>query len=89
MQPFEVLALGASVVMPLWNIPLIVRVIQRKSSRDLSLFWLWGVWGCMLLMMPWAFVTKDIVLKTFSSANFVLFSGVVLVVIRYRKGPDV
>ena len=89
MHPLELLALVASVVMPLWNIPLIVKIVQRKSSHDLSLFWLWGVWICMLLMVPWALVTHELVLKVFSFVNFVLFSGVVVAVMKYRRGdPD-
>jgi uncharacterized protein with PQ loop repeat len=86
MPPMEMLALIASVVMPLWNIPLIVKIIQRKSSGDLSLAWLWGVWLCMLFMVPWAIVTRDVVLKVFSLVNFVLFSSVVVVVVKYRHG---
>ena len=80
----EGLALVASVVMPLWNIPLIVKVFKRKSSDDLSLFWLWGVWACMLLMLPWAMVTHELVLKVFSFVNFILFSGVVVAVMKHR-----
>jgi uncharacterized protein with PQ loop repeat len=80
----EGLALVASVVMPLWNIPLIVKVFNRKSSDDLSLFWLWGVWSCMLLMLPWAMVTHELVLKVFSFVNFILFSGVVVAVMKHR-----
>ncbi|NTV28793.1 MAG: hypothetical protein HGA80_01805 [Candidatus Omnitrophica bacterium] len=88
MQAFEMVALAASVVMPLWNIPLIIKIVRRKSSDDLSLSWLWGVWACMALMLPWAFITKDIVLKTFSIVNFVLYSGVVTVVMKYRIQPN-
>jgi uncharacterized protein with PQ loop repeat len=89
MHPLELLALMASVVMPLWNIPLIVKIIQRKSSDDLSLSWVWGVWACMLLMIPWALVTQELVLKVFSFVNFILFSGVLMAVIKYRRGgPD-
>ncbi len=88
MHPLEMLALMASVVMPLWNIPLILKVIQRKSSDDMSLFWLWGVWACMLLMIPWALVTRELVLKVFSCVNFVLFSGVVVVVMKYYRRGD-
>jgi FtsH-binding integral membrane protein len=73
--------------MPVWNIPLIVKIIRRRSSHDLSLSWLWGVWGCMLLMIPWAFLTKDTVLRAYSFVNFVLFSGVVAVVMKYRTFP--
>ncbi|MEI8011701.1 MAG: hypothetical protein WCI27_04365 [Candidatus Omnitrophota bacterium] len=86
MQPLEILALVASVVMPFWNIPLIHRIIQRKSSGDMSIAWLWGVWLCMLLMVPWAIVTTEMVLKVFSLVNFMLFSCVVVVVLKYRQG---
>lgn len=86
MHPLELLALVASVVMPLWNIPLIVKIVQRRSSDDLSFFWLWGVWACMLLMLPWAVVTQETVLKVFSSVNFILFSGVVIAGMKYRRG---
>ncbi len=83
--PFEAIALVASVVMPLWNIPLIVRIIQRGSSNDMSLFWAWGVWVCMALMLPWALLTRDNVLRVFSFVNFILFSGVLLVVMKYYR----
>ncbi len=79
------LALTASVVMPLWNIPLILRIVQRKSSEDLSIAWFLGVWTCMLLMLPWAFVTQDMVLKVFSFVNLSLFSVVGLAMFKYRK----
>jgi uncharacterized protein with PQ loop repeat len=85
MHGFETLALIASVVMPLWNIPLIVKIVQRKSSDDLSIAWFLGVWICMLLMIPWAFVTHDIVLKVFSFVNVILFSLVGLAIFKYRK----
>lgn len=85
MDYLQTLALMASVVMPLFNIPLIVRIVQRKSSEDLSFSWFFGVWICMLLMLPWAFVTKDTVLKVFSFVNVSLFSLVGFVMIKYRK----
>ena len=88
MQPFELLALVASVTMPLWNIPLVVKIVRRKSSEDLSLSWVLGVWTCLLLMLPWAAVTKDTVLKAFSFVNFVLFSAVFCAVLKYRKRPS-
>ena len=40
----EQIGLVASVAMPLWNIPLIVKIIKRKSAEDISMAWLWGVW---------------------------------------------
>lgn len=86
MQSLETLALVASVVMPLWNIPLIVRIVQRKSSADLSFAWFFGVWGCIVLMLPWGVMTKDVVLRAFTFVNFFLFSGVGIAMLKYRKG---
>jgi hypothetical protein len=86
MQPFELLALAASVIMPLFNIPLIVKIVQRRSSDDLSLSWLFGIWGCIILMLPWALTTRDIVLRAFGIMNFLLFSAVVVTVLKYRNG---
>ena len=40
MHPLEIIALVASVTMPLFNIPLLVKIIRRKSANDLSLWWL-------------------------------------------------
>ena len=81
---FEKIALIASVTLPLWNIPLIVRMIQRKSSDDISLAWALGVWGSFVLMAPQGFVSKDIVWKTFSIINLIAFSVVAAVVLFYR-----
>jgi hypothetical protein len=42
----------------------------------------------MALMVPWGFITKDTVLRVFSIVNIVLFSGVVMAVMKYRKKPS-
>ena len=80
------LGLFAAVVLPLWNIPLILRMIQRKSSRDISLWWALGVWVCLLLMAPSGFSSADIVWKVFNIMNLILFSFVAVCVVLYRKG---
>jgi uncharacterized protein with PQ loop repeat len=85
MTGWEWLAMLASVIMPMWNIPLIIKILHRRSSQDLSLHWLWGVWTCMVLMVPWGLVTQDKVLKVFTLVNVLLFSVVVFVVMKYRK----
>ena len=72
--------------MPLFNIPLILKVIHRKSSRDISLGWVLGVWTCFLLMAPAGLVSKDLVWRTFNIVNLVMFTGVMVVVMKYRKG---
>jgi uncharacterized protein with PQ loop repeat len=75
----------AAIVMPLWNIPLIVKVVRRRSSEDISMSWVMGVWICALLMAPSGFVSRDMVFRSFNIVNLILFTGVVIAVWRYRK----
>lgn len=79
------IALVAAIVLPFWNIPLIVRVIKRKSSRDISLYWALGVWTCFLLMAPEGFRSEDPVWRTFNIVNMIMFTLVVFVILIYRK----
>ncbi|MBF0570875.1 MAG: hypothetical protein HQL12_03285 [Candidatus Omnitrophica bacterium] len=79
------IGLVAAIVMPLFNIPLIVRIIRRHSSADISTSWVMGVWVCALLMAPSGFTSKDLVWRCYNIVNLVLFSGVVIAVWRYRK----
>ena len=81
----EKIALIASIILPLWNIPLIVRIIKRKSSKDISMYWVVGVWSCFALMAPAGFISKEIVWRTFNIVNFVFFTIVLVVVLVYRK----
>ncbi len=71
------IALVASIVLPLWNIPLIVRIIKRKSSNDISIYWAIGVWVCLLAMLPSGIRSDFFVWRAFTIANFVFFSFVV------------
>jgi hypothetical protein len=82
----EFLGILGAVVMPLWNIPLIIRIQQRRSSRDLSLPWALGIWGCLLLMLPSGLVSTDPVYRAFTIANIILFSVVLIQVLRFRGG---
>ena len=84
----QIIALVASVILPLWYIPLILKIVRRKSSRDVSLGWAIGVWVCLALMAPSGFVSKDVVWKTFNIANLCFFSAVVVTVLIYRNGKD-
>ncbi|MGB2598851.1 MAG: hypothetical protein WBB86_01440 [Candidatus Omnitrophota bacterium] len=81
----EKIAFIAAIVLPFWNIPLIVRVIRRRSSKDISIYWVLGVWICFLLMAPEAFRSPDPVWRAFNIVNLILFSAVVAVVLIYRK----
>jgi len=77
-------ALIAAIVLPLWNIPLIVKIIKRKSSSDISMQWAIGVWVCFLLMAPEGFRSPDPVWRAFNIMNIILFTAVVIAVVAYR-----
>lgn len=81
----KTIALIAAIILPLWNIPLIVRIIKRRSSKDISIPWALGVWICFLLMAPEAFRSPDIVWRAFNVMNLILFTAVVISVLIYRK----
>ena len=81
-QIIKTVGLIAAIILPLFNIPLILKMIKRKSSSDISLCWALGVWCCLLLMAPSGFTSEDIVWKTFNYANIVLFTIVVITAIK-------
>ena len=80
----ETIGIIAAVVLPLWNIPLIIRIGRRKSSADVSLWWVLGVFACLLLMLPSGLTSPDAVFRVFSVVNVILFCAVVIQVLRYR-----
>lgn len=81
----ETVSLIAAVVLPFFNIPLIVKIIQRKSSDDISMAWAVGVWVCIVIMFPSGLKSADIVWKAFNIVNLVLFTCVFVTVLKYRK----
>lgn len=81
------LGLVAGILMPFFNIPLIIRIIRRKTSQDISLTWVFGVWICIVGMFPSSLMSHDMVLKGFGISNLLLFSAVVVVVWIYHKEP--
>ena len=74
----------AGALLPLFNIPLIMRIVKRKSADDISLVWLFGVWICILLMSPVAFVSHDFAFRAFGWTNLIFFTGVVVVTVKYH-----
>ena len=82
----EKLGLIAAVILPLWNIPMIIKIIKRKSSQDISLSWALGVWICFLFMFHNGLRSPDVIWRTFNIINMICFTGVVLVTLKYRKG---
>lgn len=81
----KLMGLVAGIVLPLLNIPLIFKIEKRKSSADISLLWAVGVWICLVFMFPSAIISKDIVYKTFSILNIILFTIVMIEALRFRK----
>jgi len=81
---FEKIGLVAALILPLWNIPMIVRIIRRRSSDDLSLWWVLGVWSCFVLMAQSGFQSADLVWRTFNITNMGMFTVVVGVTLRFR-----
>ncbi len=80
----ELLGMLSAVILPLWNIPLIMKIRARRSSKDVSVWWAVGVWVCLLGMLPSGLASPDRVFRLFTIVNLVLFSGVVVCVVRYR-----
>ena len=78
------LGAAAACILPLCNIPLILKIRQRKSSKDVSLVWTFGVWICLLLMLPAGLRSADPIFRLFSITNVAMFSAVVVQVLRYR-----
>jgi len=83
------IALIASIILPLWNIPLIIRIIKRRSSKDLSIYWAIGVWICFLAMFPSGIKSQDIVYRTFTMVNFFFFSIVASCTIFFHNRPNI
>ena len=76
----------AAVILPLWDIPLIIRIIKRKSSEDISIVWAVGLWATSVLMAPSAFISGDRIAVGFNTVNVATLTVVMIVVCKYRKG---
>lgn len=83
----------SAILMPLFDIPLIVRIIRRKSSEDISLTWVIGIEACILGMLPAGITSVDPMMRAFTVVNTLLFTAVTIVVLCYhpslrRKSPS-
>lgn len=81
----QILAMLSSVALPFFNIPLIIRIFKRRSSKDLSLIWAIGVWTCMVGMTPGALQSSDFIFTLFSLCNLFFFTGVLILVLWFRR----
>ncbi|HNX25365.1 MAG TPA: hypothetical protein PKG60_15065 [Spirochaetota bacterium] len=80
----KVAGMAAGIIMPLFNFPLVYKIWKRKSSSDISLVWALGIWGSILLMLPASLISPDPVFNVFGILNFILFTGVVISVLKFR-----
>jgi hypothetical protein len=80
----QILGMLSGVLMPFFNIPLILRIARRRSSEDISLTWVIGVWFCVVGMVPASVLSPDVVLYTFGIVNAVFFSGVLFAVLYFH-----
>ena len=82
----QTMGMIAAIFLPFFNIPLIVRIVKRKSSRDISLVWAVGIWVGIIMMAPSGIMSADPVWRTFNYTNIVFFTGVLVATLKYRKG---
>ena len=81
---FQILGVVSGVLMPLFNIPLILRIARRRSSEDISVAWVVGVWLCIVGMLPSSLQSSDVVLYAFGLVNVVFFTGVLIAVLYFH-----
>ena len=79
------IGLIAGVVLPLFNIPLIVRLWRRKRAEDLSVTWAVGVWVCIVLMTPQALRSTDVAFRAYGIVNILFFTVVAFQIVWYRR----
>ncbi len=81
----EKMGVVSAIVLPLFNIPLILRLIKRKSSNDFSVSWAVGVWVCIAMMTPQALKSSDTAFRAFGTFNLLFFSVVAFLILKYRR----
>lgn len=79
------IGLISSIALPFFNIPLIIKICQRKSSEDFSLTWTLGVWICIVLMTPHALSSTDVAFRAYGVVNILFFSIVAVLILKYRR----
>ena len=80
---------AAAFFLPFFDIPMILRLLKRKRSEDVSLIWTGGVWACTILMTPKALTSEDLTLKLFGTSNLFLFTILAIFVFYYRIKPGI
>jgi len=81
----EKIGVISAIILPFFNIPLILHLVRRKSSGDFSMSWALGVWACIALMTPQSLRSTDPAFRSYGVLNLVFFSAVALLIIKYRR----
>jgi len=55
----QTVGMTSGIIMPFFNIPLIIRIIRHPSSEDISLVWVVGAWICVMGMLPQSLQSPD------------------------------
>jgi hypothetical protein len=84
MKVIQTIGMLSGLIMPVFNVPLIVRIVYRRSSGDISLIWVIGVWICVMAMLPASLQSSDPVLLLFGIANSLFFTAVFLTVLYFH-----
>jgi len=85
MRIIQAIGMLSGIIMPLFNIPLILRIVRRRSSGDISLVWVIGVWSCVIAMLPSSLQSPDPVLVAFGIINSFFFSAVFFTVLYFHR----
>jgi hypothetical protein len=80
----QTIGIVSGILMPLFNLPLMLRIIRRRSSEDISLVWVMGVWICVMGLLPSSLQSPDPILFGFGVVNALLFSGVFFSVLYFH-----
>jgi len=81
----QILGFFSSIALPFFNIPLMIRLVKRRSSEDLSLVWVLGVFFCLVGMLPAGFQSSDPIFRIFSFLNWFFFSGVTFLTLYFKR----
>ena len=74
----------AGAALPLFDIPLIVRIVKRRSSKDISVLWAVGLWASSAAMVPAGILSHEWASKAFNIVNITMLTALLMVVIKYR-----
>jgi uncharacterized protein with PQ loop repeat len=80
----QVVGIASAILMPFFNLPLMLRIMRRRSSEDISLVWVVGVWICVMGLLPSSLQSPDPILFAFGVVNALLFSGVFFSVLSFH-----